>query len=136
FTIRIERGGFKRWKRTYSGKRIEATGRIDVNLEELSLSAMPLGRDDRAKARVLDQALARANAELTRAKASLKRAESELDRAQQGQQTIAQASGYHRIVETARSRFERAELARDEAQDAVDSFRDAALSRLGETEKE
>jgi hypothetical protein len=130
FTIQLEHSGFKHYKRQLVAKKI-SQGKLEVQLEELPLLGMPLSRDERKKAQELERALAQASVAFQAAKAALKKGEAKLEATRSTRHNfVAETTKVEEQVDRLRERAEAAEAKRDEAQDAVETFRESVMSRF------
>ena len=132
FTLRFERPGFKRFRKTYSGKKVENGETIELTLQDLPLGSVPMSREDRELAKGLQRALARANSELFAAKSELRKAEADIDRMGRNPKisSVDPGARAQNRVESARVAVENAESAKDDAQGALDGFRENVLNKI------
>jgi hypothetical protein len=130
FTLQVQHAGFKHYKRQLVAKKIPSA-KLEVSLDELPLLGMPLSREERKKAQELERALAQSTVALRSAKAALKQGEAKLEATRAARHTfVSETTKVEEQVDRLRERAEAAEAKHDEAQDAVEAFRESVLSRL------
>ena len=130
FEVRLAREGFKQWKRDFIGAQLEEH-RIEGELLDVPLLSLPLDREERARARRLDQALARHRADLRKAKRVLTHRLEEVARLRSGDHSfVAPVVKAQSAADEAQERVDHFEMELDAVQSEVESFREKILLRI------
>jgi len=129
FNVRLERQGFKKWQRDFIGSKL-TEDRVEAELADVPLLALPLRREEREEARSLDRSLARFRSEIRKAKRKLASRLAQVERLSGDHTHVGPVVKAQNAADDVQKQVDQLEIELEEAQADVEEFRDRVLLRL------